>query len=161
MNESWEERVRNYWLTVDMTAETAAMDAMRALVEERAEDDPAALYEWASIHDSLGHPDVAIPLYERALSSGLDEIRRPRAQIQLASSLRNVGDFRAAIDILEAMEPSETTGHAREAFLALALWSAGESDAALSVAIGALGETLPRYNASVARYAAAVGGHRH
>ena len=154
MSDPWEDRIVQFWLNVDMNDEAATLGAMRTLVDERPGDDPAALYEWASVHDALGRELEAIPLYEQAISFGLDEIRLPQAQIQLASSLRNVGKPLAAIEILESMEPSETTGHAREAFLALALWSAGEPNVALRVALIALGDTLPRYRASVERYAA-------
>ncbi|TFD28157.1 tetratricopeptide repeat protein [Cryobacterium lyxosi] len=40
---------------------------MQALITERRDDDPAAIFEWASVHDFLGREAEAIPLYRRAL----------------------------------------------------------------------------------------------
>ena len=102
------------------------------------------MYEWASVHDYLGREAQAVPLYRRALLLGLDEGRLPQAQIQLASSLRNLGEAGEAIALLERMEDSDAVGDARQAFLALALFDAGRPRDALRVALLALGKTRPR-----------------
>ncbi|GEB96311.1 tetratricopeptide repeat protein [Microbacterium lacticum] len=74
---------------VDDTAPDTMLDHMQALVAERADDDPGALYEWASVHDYLGKEHEAVSLYRAALDRGLSEPRRAQGMMQLANSLRN------------------------------------------------------------------------
>lgn len=131
---------------------------MRELVAERPATDPDALYELASVHDFLGHEHDAIPLYRAALTSGLSGDRVSQAVIQLASSLRNVGETGAAIALLRDSPTDPVTGSAAEAFLALALHDAGEHSEALKVALTALAPTLPLYSRSVVSYAAELPG---
>jgi hypothetical protein len=92
-------------------------------------------------------------LYRAALSSGLDGDRRSQAVIQLASSLRNIDDPEAAIELLRDAAPDHVTGDAAQAFLALALHDAGHTAAALRVALRALAPTLPLYAGAVVAYA--------
>lgn len=127
--------------------------AMKSLVDERPVDDAAAVYEWASVHDFVGREAAAIPLYRRALDLGLDGARRPQALIQLASSLRNVGDAREAVLVIEGMDATDVVGDAPQAFLALALFDAGRPGDALRVALSALANTLPMYEHAVRQYA--------
>jgi tetratricopeptide (TPR) repeat protein len=153
VGESWDERVDRFWKSADDSEPEPTIAAMRHLVEERPAGDPDAAYEWASVHDFLGLESAAIPLYKRALAGGLSGDRRPRAIIQLASSLRNVGETRAAIDLLEDFPSDDVTGAAAHAFLALALYDDGRPDAALRVALRAIAPTLPLYGRAVASYA--------
>ena len=156
MDLSWNDRVAAFWAGADDEDDERMLDAMRRLIQERAADDPDALYEWASVHDFLGREADAVPLYRAALDAGLAGDRRPQAVIQLASSLRNVGDPEAAIALLENETPTEVTGDTAQAFLALALRDAGRPDEALAVAITALARTFPRYSRSLTHYAAAL-----
>ena len=153
MAANWDERVDRFWQTASSERPELALETMRALVAERDADDPAALYEWASVHDFLGREAEAIPLYRAALDHGLSGPRRPQAIIQLASSLRNVGKAGAAVDLLSGQSADEITGDAAQAFLALALHDAGDSTAALRTALLALAPTLPLYSRAVAEYA--------
>ena len=125
---------------------------MRALVEERDTDEPEAMFEWASVHDFLGREREAVPLYRRALDLGLSGDRLPQAIIQLASSLRSIGEPAPAVELLRSAPTSSVTGDAPQAFLAL--HDCGDPDAALRVALEALAPTLPRYGRAVSRYAA-------
>ena len=156
MSDDWDERVETFWREATDIDEEATLSALRVLVDERPVDDAASVFEWASVQDFLGHEAEAIPLYRRALSLGLDEIRRPKAQIQLASSLRNVGDTSEAITILEGMESGGSTADAQQAFLALALFDAGRSGDALRVALMTLGKTLPLYGGAIIHYAGEI-----
>ena len=156
MSDNWEERIETFWSTASDIDEQATLKALRLLIDERPADDAASIFEWASVQDFLGHEAAAIPLYRRALFLGLDETRRSKAQIQLASSLRNVGDASEAIRILEGMEPGGTTGDAQQAFLALALFDAGRSGDAVRVALMTLAKTLPLYGGSIAYYAGEI-----
>ncbi|BBH68351.1 hypothetical protein ACTI_50360 [Actinoplanes sp. OR16] len=157
MAASWEQRIDEFWATADDAAPETTLRAMRVLVEERGEDDPDALYEWASVHDFLGREAEAVPLYRRALDAGLAAPRRQQAIVQLGSSLRNVGEPGEAVALLSPQEPDAVVGDAAQAFLALALHDAGRPGEALRVALKALAKTLPLYRRAVTAYADELG----
>lgn len=156
MTDDWDERVDAFWGAASDTDPDRVLSEMRALVSERGEHDPDALYEWASVHDFLGLEERAVPLYEAALAHGLTGDRRPQALIQLASSLRNIGRPEAAVDLLHGLARDEVTGDAGQAFLALALHDAGRKEEALSVALRALARTLPLYGTAIENYASEI-----
>jgi tetratricopeptide (TPR) repeat protein len=152
---AWEQRVAQLWANIDAYDETDFVARMDGLCAELPPGDPIAAFERGGAHDSTGHSDLAVPLYETALAGGLSGIRRRRATIQLASSLRNLGEHERSIELLEAelaLGDDELSGAVR-AVLALALTNAGREREAVSVALTALSEYLPRYNRSLARYA--------
>ncbi|GAA1822474.1 tetratricopeptide repeat protein [Agromyces salentinus] len=156
MDNSWDERVAMFWSTANEEDEAATIAEVEALAAERDPGDPAALFERASAQDFVGRESEAIPLYRAALAAGLGGSRKTQAQIQLASSLRNIGDTRAAEAILQHAEPDGAVGAAAQAFLALSLRDLGRHDEALRVALEALAPTLPMYGHAVAFYAAAL-----
>lgn len=161
MDADWEDRIASFWAAADDAQPDAMLSAMRELLEERPANDPNALYEWASVHDYLGREHEAVPLYRAALGNGLDRPRRAEALIQLASSLRNLGDPESAIELLRSLPSDETTGDAAQAFLALALRDAGRHDEALRTALIALARTLPLYSRVVEKCATeTMGGER-
>jgi tetratricopeptide (TPR) repeat protein len=153
MADNWDARIKDFWANADDTDEEATLATMKALVGERPAGDPAAIYEWASVHDFLGRESEAVPLYQRALEGGLDDSRRSQAYVQLASSLRNTGRPEEAVLLLERLEGDALVGDAPKAFLALALFDAGRPGDALRVALDALARTLPLYGRAVRRYA--------
>jgi hypothetical protein len=126
---------------------------------ERPADDPIALFEHGSAFDSTGHPGEAVDHYRAALRAGLSGQRRRRATIQLASSLRNLGQADESVALLtaELESGSDDLDDAVRAFLALALTSAGHERAAVAQALTALAPHLTRYNRSLAAYAAELG----
>lgn len=152
-DKSWDERIAIFWASADDSKADTTLLAMKRLVEERPANDPDALYEWASVHDFLGREAESIPLYRAALEAGLSGDREPQAVIQLASSLRNVGEAQAAVDLLDGRPQEAVTGSAGQAFLALALFDAGQPRAALQVALHALAPTLPLYRRAILSYA--------
>lgn len=156
MTNTWEQRIAAFWETADDARPEDVLSGMRLLVSERADDDPEALFEWASVHDFLGREGDAVPLYRAALSLGLSGERRPQAVIQLASSLRNLGEPEAAAELLADAEADSVVGDAARAFLALCLWDAGRGAEALRVALTALAPTLPMYARAVSAYADAL-----
>ena len=133
--------------------------------DERPTDDPVALFERGSALDSTGHPGPAVERYRRALQLGLSGQRRRRATIQLASSLRNLGQADESVALLTAEldAGSDDLDDAVRAFLALALTSVGREREAVSVALTALAPHLTRYNRSLGAYARRTrlsgGGH--
>jgi len=143
--------------------EEQVVERIDALASERPEHDPVALFERAGARDSAGLEAEAEVLYRRALDGGLDDERRTRATIQLASTIRNLGKIDEAQQLLRAeyeREPRGPLHDAAAAFYALALVSAGEAERAASIALETLAPHLPRYTRSVTGYAREIGdGH--
>lgn len=160
--QSWQERVDAVWAD-DALAPDEVITAIDALASEWHPDDPVALFERAGARDSAGRESEAETLYRRALELGLDDERRARATIQLASTIRNLGQVTEALSLLrEEYEraPGTPMNDAAAAFYALALVSAGQADRAAAVALLALAPHLPRYTRSVRGYAQEiVDGH--
>jgi len=156
MTGDWYERVSAVWASAGEMAENDVVAAIDELVAERDPDDPAAVFEAASARDYAGLESEAEPLYRRAIELGLDGAVLPRAVIQLASTLRNLGRPNESVRLLENLlhghPADEWTGPAA-AFLALALASRGDERDATSVALAALADYLPVYSASVRGYA--------
>ena len=155
MNEEWERRVAEAWATFDERSD----DENRALIEELAGELPAdsavAGFERACVFDSTDASHLAVPLYREALERGLGPERRRRAVIQLASSLRNIGEAEESVALLTGeleREPDELDDAVR-AFLALALVDVRREREAVSHALTALAPHLPRYRRSLAAYA--------
>jgi tetratricopeptide (TPR) repeat protein len=114
----------------------------------------AAYYEMAGVYDFLGRESEAAPLYRAALQAGLDEMRRPRALLQLASTLRNLGDAAQGAAILETAGPQMPVelAPACAAFQALCLLDAGESARAVATAVRALAVAGGEYRAVLEQY---------
>ena len=154
--DDWEDRLASAWQQVPDLSDDEALELIDSLVAERGDEDAAAPFEAASIRDYLGLEPEAEPLYRRALELGLDDARHPQAVIQLASTIRNLGEVDESIDLLTdwlADNEEHPLADAAKAFLALALTSAGRPVEAVAVALDALAPLLPQYNRSVAAYA--------
>jgi Flp pilus assembly protein TadD len=155
--DDFEDRVSQLWSSLDDHDE----EAFRARAFALAETAPTAGvadFERACAWDSTGHSDRAVPLYRSALEHGLEGVRRRRAVIQLASSLRNTGDLVEAERLLreELARTSDDLDDAVVAFLALVLVSTGRATEAAAIAVEALAPHLPRYQRSAAAYARAL-----
>jgi hypothetical protein len=155
-SEDWEQRVRELWASIDEHPDEEEFRArIGALVDELPERDPAGLYERGSAWDSTGHSDRAVPLYREALDRGLGPDRRRQAVIQLASSLRNLGQASESVTLLSAERErgSDELDDALDGFLALALTSDGREREAVSTALLALARHMTRYRRSLENYA--------
>jgi tetratricopeptide (TPR) repeat protein len=155
----WENEIDRIWVIADdMTYEE-----LRSAVEELAEaypgEDGAAVFEIAGSWDSTERSDKAVPLYQQALEMGLDASRRRRAVIQLASSLRNIGEAGQSESLLrdELESGSDELDDAVVGFLALALADLGREREALSLSLQSLAPHLPRYVRSLTDYAKELG----
>jgi tetratricopeptide (TPR) repeat protein len=159
VTDAWEQRLAAAWDELDALDEAAFRARIEALAAELPADSAAAAFERAAALDSTGHPDAAVPLYRDALAAGLPGIRRRRAVIQLASSLRNLGAVDESLRLLTAERGAATDelDDAVRAFQALALTDAGREREAVSIALGALAPHLPRYGRSLTAYAEALG----
>lgn len=154
---AWEQRVAQAWAGYDDEAPEAFRARIRALAAERPDGDAAALFEMAAAHDSTGEPQEAEPRYRRALEAGLTGLRRRRAVIQLASTLRVLGHPREGVELLEAERASGVSDDLDDAVvcvLALNLTHLGRAREAVGLLVEAMAPHLPRYNRSMAAYGA-------
>ncbi len=151
----WEKRVSDLWTEMDSYDEDEFVSRIDALAAELPPGSAIGLFERGAACDSTGHSDRAVPLYAAALEAGLVGERRRRAVIQMASSLRNLGNPQEALTLLtaEVDATSDDLDGAVATFLALTLVDLGREREAVAVALTALSNYLPRYNRSVARYA--------
>ncbi|HEU0239901.1 MAG TPA: tetratricopeptide repeat protein [Micromonosporaceae bacterium] len=154
----WEERLALLWATMDDYPESEFVERMDALATQLPADSPVAAFERGGARDSTGDPAAAIVLYRRALDLGLSGIRRRRAVVQLASSLRNLGDVAGSVALLSAERDagSDELDDAVRAFLALALVDSGREREAAAIALETLAPHLVRYQRSLANYARAL-----
>lgn len=154
-NDDWEKRIAALWSAIDAYSGEEFVSTIDRMAAEQPVGNAIALFERGAAQDSTGNPDKAIPLYEAALDAGLVGERRRRAVIQMASSLRNLGRPRDALDLLtvETTVASDDLDGAVATFRALTLADLGREREALAIALTALSTYLPRYNRSVARYA--------
>jgi hypothetical protein len=154
------DRLTAAWESMDSYGE----EEFRALIDSLVAGAPPAVadFERASAWDSTGHPDEAVPLYRSALAAGLTGLRRRRATIQLASSLRTLGAAEEAVALLSAELAAPVEGEAAalddavRGFLALALADVGRPREAAALALEALAPHLPRYQRSLGAYARAL-----
>ena len=153
---SWEDRLAKAWASLDACEPADFVARIDGLAAELPAGHAIGLFEQAAARDSTGEPGEALARYRQALEAGLEGIRRRRAIIQMASSLRNVGQPREALALLEAerTQPGDELDQAVDAFLALVLTDLGREREAVGVSLAALSTYLPRYNRSLARYAA-------
>lgn len=151
----WERRVAELWASFDTMDGESFVARIDALAAELPAGHAVGLFERASAQDSTGHETKAEPLYRQALENGLQGIRRRRATIQLASTLRNLGraDEGVALLTAERDKPSDELDDAVVAFLALCLVDTGQAQQAAALALDSLSRHLPRYNRSLKRYA--------
>ena len=156
----WEQRMAELWAAIDDHEPAEFRARVEALAAELPEGDAIGSFERACANDSTGRPERAAPLYREALAAGLTGIRRRRAVIQLASTLRNLGHPDESVALLRAEreEGSDELDDAVVAVLALALADSGREREAAGLAIGALARHLPRYNLSMAAYAEELSG---
>lgn len=166
----WRQRVDGLWAafeTYEAEGEAGAArfrEEMEALAGELPAEDPVGLFERASAHDSTGSEAAAAALYRRALAGGLPGDLRRQAVIQLASTVRNLGDPGESVALLSAERasgagdgPEDGLGDAVDAFLALALTDLGREREAVALLLRALAPHLPRYRRSVVNYSRDLG----
>jgi hypothetical protein len=155
MGDGWDERIDAAY-SGDRT-EDEVLAIVLALCDERPADDPEALFERAGVYDYVGREAEAEPLYKQALANGLAGVKRARAMIQLASTLRNLGRSEEGAALLAGEEavadPKDGLADVRTAFLALTLLDSGRADEAVGRALRALAPHLPSYGRAVTYYA--------
>jgi len=144
---------RSYPL-IDQRSEEEFLALIENLAGELPPDSAIGIFERAASLGSTGHSDLAVPLYRQTLDLGLSGERRRRAVIQLASSLRNLGQPEVSVVLLtaELNAGSDHLDDAVRAFLALALVDIRREREAVSLALTTLAPHLPRYQLALANY---------
>ena len=157
-DDDWEDSLAALWLALDDHTSAEFIAELETLLSRLPPNSAVVQFERAAAQDSTGHSDRAVPLYREALALGLTGIRRRRATIQLASSLRNLSRSAESVELLrhEMVQSPDELDDAVRAFLALALHDVGEHNEALSLALSALAPHLARYQRSVANYAGLI-----
>lgn len=155
MNENWEFQLQAIWQKLGTINNEEFIQQLKDHILLLVDSQAIADFEMACAFDSTGYEKEAEPLYRRALDLGLSGLRRRRARIQLASTLRNNGKIEESIHILreEKANYSDELNDAVDSFLALSLSSAGQYKEALSLTLKAISQHLPRYNRSLYNYA--------
>jgi tetratricopeptide (TPR) repeat protein len=151
---SWDDRIAAFWSEADDERPAAMWAALEPLLAERPKRDAAAAFERASLHDMLGEEHAAIPHYRAAIAAGLDPERQGYAAIQLASTLRNVGQLDEAVELLEPLRTDDRLGAAARAFLALTLHDLGRRSDALRLVLADHAPNVPLYGRALGEYAA-------
>lgn len=140
-----------------MEDDVARVTAAQQLAEAHP-GDARLVFEHASARDAAGHVRDALPLYEQALSAGLREPHRHRAQIQAASTLRLLGDHTGALRRLDEVEATHPGSAAATAFRSLVLVDAGRGADAVADLVDSLvdhatDEDVAAYRQALHRYA--------
>jgi len=100
----WEARAEQLWQRFDEFDEDAFVAAVDELAAQLPEGSAVAAFERAGARDSTGRTAEAVPLYRTALAgradgAALDPSRRRQATIQLASSLRALGQAEESVEL--------------------------------------------------------------
>jgi tetratricopeptide (TPR) repeat protein len=135
-------------------SEQAAIDYFRTLADE-VPNNALVEFELAGAYDFAGFEAEAIPHYRRAMKLGLPDDELARAYLQLGSSLRNVGEFDDAVQLLTEGCAKFPEHRALKVFLAFAQHSASKPQAALVTLLDALltdADKLDGYSRAIGYY---------
>lgn len=111
-------------------------------------------YECAGVHDALGYEADAVPYYRKAMALGLPQSDLIGAYTCLGSTLRTLGRYAEALQVLE--EGKQRFAQAREIdpFLAMTLYNAGRTHDAMRLLLNTLLDTTG--DASIRAYERAL-----
>ncbi|MDQ6714731.1 MAG: tetratricopeptide repeat protein, partial [Actinomycetota bacterium] len=149
-----EAEIAGLWAIAD---DRARLRAAQQLVAAHP-GDARLVFEEANAYDAAGDMREALPRYEQALSAGLREPYRHRAQIQAASTLRLLGDPGAALRLLDEVEVTHPGSAVVAAFRSLALLDTGRARDAVADLVQTLvahttDEDSTAYRPALHRYA--------
>lgn len=110
------------------------------LLDEYPED-PQVLFEVGGSYDVLGEEPQAIPFYRRAVEAGLKGEELHECLVCLGSSYRVTGEYGQAVTTLERAVAKFPDNNSGRVFLALAYYSDGREDEAVSLLLDLLLKT--------------------
>lgn len=109
----------------------SSQERLLALMEDHP-NHPLVLFEVGGSYDVMGEEEMAIPYYRRAIDSGLKGRDLQECLICLGSTLRVCGEPEEAVDTLERAVEEFPDNNSGRVFLALAYYSNGDTDLAVS-----------------------------
>ncbi|PRB68797.1 tetratricopeptide repeat protein [Arthrobacter sp. MYb213] len=158
MISTFSEQLEVFWRSAKGKSPQTLREELDELLAQRPAGDAVVLFERASLHDYLGEEAQAVEPYRAAIATGLEPDKLDEARIQLASTLRNLGEAGQAVELLQLIQTPSHVYRDAQAFLALALYDAGEPQQALRVALQTLAPTLSLYGRPVRDYAKELAG---
>jgi tetratricopeptide (TPR) repeat protein len=108
---------------------------------EQHPDHPLVLFEVGGSYDVMGEEEMAIPYYRRAIAAGLEGDDLQECLVCLGSTLRVIGEADEAVSILEQAVDEFPGRSSGQVFLALAYYSNGDYDQAVSTLLSLLLQT--------------------
>jgi tetratricopeptide (TPR) repeat protein len=123
-----------------------------------APDDALLHYHMAWVHDAMGQEGAAVPYYERAVQLGLAGDNLRGALLGLGSTLRALGNYPRAVEVLQQGRDTFPDDRSFAVFLAMALYNTGAHGGAMELLLRALAETtsdlhIHRYQRAILFYA--------
>lgn len=106
--------------------------AMLLELMERFPDHPLVLFEVGGSYDVLGEEEMAVPYYRQSIAAGLQGDDLHECLVCLGSSLRVLGETDEAVSMLDQAVDEFPDRNSGRVFLALAQYSNGEADLAVS-----------------------------
>jgi len=98
-------------------------------------------YQVAWTCDVLGKESDALPFYEKAVALGLPENELSGALLGLGSTLRSLGHYDRAIEVLRSALAQFPDNREFEVFLAMALHCAGQNTEAMKLLLTTIADT--------------------
>ncbi len=147
-------------------------DAIRAREEQRYADahailsallsespaDARANYQMAWLHDAQGLERAAVPYYEAALAGELADVELRGALLGFGSTLRSLGEYARAAQVLQRGKERFPDAGEFSAFLAMALYNLGQSRESVAMLLAEV--TRSSSDAGVQRYRRAIDFYR-
>lgn len=121
--------------------------------------DAEVAHQAAWVHDVLGLEAEAVPYYRTCLDRpGLSDADRRSALLGLGSTYRVLGQYRLAVETLEAAVADHPDDAALKTFLAMALYNTGQAREGMGILLSLLAETssdptIARYRPAIEHYA--------
>jgi hypothetical protein len=152
--------VQRGWAAADPDAPEPTVSYFRDLLGRHPEDQHALL-AYASALDFAGREAEAAPLYEQAITAGLDGDELRQGLVQYGSTLRNLERFSDAVKVLQQAVDLFPGQASVKVFLALALTSAGRCHEAVQILVTLALDHIDRdelqhYQRALRSYAAAL-----
>jgi tetratricopeptide (TPR) repeat protein len=127
---------------------------MLLALQDEWPDDAMVNLQCAWIHDKMGLEAEAVPFYEKALETGLEDIALNDALLGLGSTYRALGRYREALKTLDRGVEEFPGDQGMKVFRAMALYNNGRSKEACETLLSVIATTSQ--TGSVARYQPAI-----
>ncbi len=141
---------------IQLRKEKQVEEARDLLLDLHAEypNDAQVNYQCAWVHDLLGLEREAIPFYEKAVQTGLNNEELQGALLGMGSTYRCIGEYKKAYDTFQQAIQLFPERHEYRTFLAMTYYNLGEPAKAMELLLNSLAETSN--DAGVIKYKNAI-----